>query len=70
MLNSNQVHQLREGLRLRIQELEERIAACKEIGQAEYVKYWEQSLNDAKNTDKLFIFPGFLFICLSLTTCR
>ena len=54
MLNYNQVHQLREGLRLRIQDLEERIAACKEIGQAEYVKYWEQSLNDAKNTDKLF----------------
>ena len=29
MLNYNQVHQLREGLRLRIQDLEERIAACK-----------------------------------------
>ena len=54
MLNYNQVHQLREGLRLRIQELEERIAACKEIGQNEYVKYWEESLNEAKIVDKAF----------------
>ena len=54
MLNYNQVHQLREGLRLRIQDLEERIAACKEIGQNEYVKYWEESLNEAKIVDKAF----------------
>ena len=54
MLNYNQVHQLREGLRLRIQELEEHIAACKEIGQNEYVKYWEKSLNEALIVDKAF----------------
>ena len=54
MLNSNQIHELREGLRLRIQELEKRIAACKEIGQDEYVKYWEKSLNEAKTVDKAF----------------
>ena len=54
VLNPNQIFQLKEGLYLRIKQLEENIAACKEIGQAEYVKYWEQSLNDAKNTDKLF----------------
>jgi uncharacterized protein YwgA len=54
MLNSNQIHELREGLRLRIQELEKRIAACKEIGQDEYVKYWEKSLNEAKIVNKAF----------------
>lgn len=54
MLNPNQIHQLREGLRLRIQELEKRIASCKEIGQDEYVKYWEQSLNEARIVDKAF----------------
>ncbi len=54
MLNSNQIHELREGLRLRIQELEKRIVACKEIGQDEYVKYWEKSLNEAKIVNKAF----------------
>jgi hypothetical protein len=54
MLNSNQIHELREGLRLRIQELEKRIAACKEIGQDEYVKYWEKSLNEANIVNKAF----------------
>ena len=55
MLNSNQIHELREGLRLRIQELEKRIAACKEIGQDEYVKYWEKSLNEAKLVENMFL---------------
>ena len=54
MLNSNQIHELREGLRLRIQELEKRIVACKEIDQDEYVKYWEKSLNEAKIVNKAF----------------
>lgn len=54
MLNPNQIHELREGLRLRIQELEKRIVACKEIGQDEYVKYWEKSLNEAKIVNKAF----------------
>ena len=35
-------------MRLRIQELEKRIAACKEIGQDEYVKYWEKSSSAEK----------------------
>ena len=55
MLNSNQIHELREGLRLRIQELEKRIVACKEIGQDEYVKYWEKSLNEAKLVENMFL---------------
>ena len=54
VLNPNQIFQLKEGLYLRIKQLEENIAACKEIGQDEYVKYWEKSLNEAKNTDKAF----------------
>jgi hypothetical protein len=55
MLNSNQVFQLKEGLRLRIQQLEENIAACKQIDQPEYVKYWEQSLNEAKLVENMFL---------------
>ena len=53
-LNSNQVFQLKEGLLLRIKQLEENIVACKELGQDEYVKYWEQSLNEAKIVEKAF----------------
>ena len=54
MLNPSQVFQLKEGLLLRIKQLEENIVACKEIGQDEYVKYWEKSLNEAKIVNKAF----------------
>ena len=53
-LNPNQVFQLKEGLLLRIKQLEENIVACKEIGQDEYVKYWEKSLNEALIVNKAF----------------
>ena len=55
MLNPSQVFQLKEGLLLRIKQLEENIAACKEIGQDEYVKYWEQSLNEAMIVQKTLV---------------
>ena len=54
MLNPSQVFQLKEGLLLRIKQLEENIVACKELGQDEYVKYWEKSLNEAKIVNKAF----------------
>ena len=54
MLNPSQVFQLKEGLLLRIKQLEENIVACKELGQDEYVKYWEKSLNEALIVDKAF----------------
>ncbi len=55
MLNPSQVFQLKEGLLLRIKQLEENIVACKELGQDEYVKYWEQSLNEAKIVEKAIV---------------
>jgi hypothetical protein len=55
MLNPSQVFQLKEGLLLRIKQLEENIVACKELGQHEYVKYWEQSLNEAKIVEKAIV---------------
>jgi tRNA A37 N6-isopentenylltransferase MiaA len=55
MLNPSQVFQLKEGLLLRIKQLEENIAACKAIGQDEYVKYWEQSLDEAKIVEKAIV---------------
>jgi hypothetical protein len=55
VLNTNQIFQLKEGLYLRIKQLEENIAASKEIGQDEYVKYWEQSLNEAMIVQKTLV---------------
>ena len=54
-LNSNQAFQLKEGLRLRIKQLEENIAACKNLDQSEYVKYWQQSLDEAKLVENMFL---------------
>jgi hypothetical protein len=54
-LNSNQAFQLKEGLRLRIKQLEENIAACKNLDQPEYVKYWQQSLDEAKLVENMFL---------------
>jgi hypothetical protein len=61
VLNPNQIFQLKEGLYLRIKQLEQNITACKEIGQDEYVKYWEQSLNEA------MIFQKTLVGCYDVT---
>ena len=55
VLNTNQIFQLKEGLYLRIKQLEENIAACKEIGQDEYVKHWEKSLNEAMIVQKTLV---------------
>ena len=55
MLNPSQVFQLKEGLLLRIKQLEENIVACKELGQDEYVKYWEKSLNEARLVENMFL---------------
>jgi len=55
VLNTNQIFQLKEGLYLRIKLLEQNIAACKENNLPEYVKYWEQSLNEAMIVQKTLV---------------
>ena len=55
VLNTNQIFQLKEGLCLRINQLEKNIAACKENNLPEYVQYWEQSLNEAMIVQKTLV---------------
>lgn len=55
VLNTNQIFQLKEGLYLRIKELEKNIASCKENNLPEYVQYWEQSLNEAMIVQKTLV---------------
>ena len=47
-LSTSELFQLKEGLHLRIKELQQRVIECETLGMTENVEYWKKDLTEAK----------------------